>query len=204
MPKPYHGRVILIHGASYRKKERATNMRRFAPAFRACGFCVVIPTYGFLPALLLGLIPWLDKRIAETLAGFIEPNDILVGHSNGGTLAYLISKRVKIRGAVLINAALDTNAVPVAAFTHVYFNKGDVITRLSKLIPCSPWGSMGGVGYIGNDPRVTNFNCSFPPVGLPILDGHSDIFSVRKCRAWARFMAESVLEAVLVLSRRPP
>lgn len=210
MPKPYLGRVILIHGANFHKATRGANMKKFAPAFRACGFCVVIPTYGFLPALLIGLIPWLDKRIAETLGSFVEPNDILVGHSNGGTLIYLIAKIKPVRGAVLINAALEVDKIPEASFVHVYYNKGDILTRFSNFFPCSPWGAMGGCGYIGSDPRVTNINCSYPPemppVILPILNGHSDIFRVGKCRKWARFMAESVLQAVLALrstNRKP-
>lgn len=201
MPKKYHGRVVMIHGAMFSAKAR-TNLRRFAPAFRSCGFCTVIPTYGYLPALLVGLFPWLDERIAETLSGFIEPSDILVGHSNGATLSYLISKRVKIRGAVLINAALESDAVPVASFVHVYFNKGDVVTKLSSVLPFHIWGSMGGRGYTGpNNSSVHNIDQGHPPAGLPPLNGHSDVFSVGKCRQWARFMAEFVLQEVLALEK---
>lgn len=174
-------------------------MRRLAPSFRSAGFCIVIPTYGFLPALLLGLIPWLDARIAETMAAFIVPNDILVGHSNGATLAYLVSQRIKVRGTVLINPALDTDRVPNALFTHVYFNEGDIVTRLSRWLPWHPWGAMGGYGYSGMDPRVMNVNQAQPPKGLPKLWGHSDVFAVGKCRVWARYMAESCLRAVLAL-----
>ena len=174
-------------------------MRRLAPSFRAAGFCVIIPTYGFLPALLLGFFPWLDRRIAEALSGFITPKDILVGHSNGATLAYLISKRTKVKGAVLINAALETDKLPQANFVHVYYNSGDIVTKLSKYLPCSPWGSMGGVGYKGVACGfVKNIDQGNTP-GLPKLDGHSDIFSVGKCRMWARFMAESCLREVLAL-----
>jgi pimeloyl-ACP methyl ester carboxylesterase len=198
MSKKYYGRVVLIHGAEYRKRDRGTNMRRLAPSFRAAGFCTIIPTYGFLPALLLGLFPWLDDRIAESLAGFIEPNDILVGHSNGATLSYLISKRIPVRGAVLINAALETDRIPNAKFVHVYYNSGDVVTKLSEWLPFHPWGKMGGYGYNGADKRVRNFDQANTP-GLPALDGHSDVFSVGKCRPWARFMAESCLRDVLAL-----
>lgn len=199
MPKINRGRVVLIHGASYRIKHRTSNMRLLAPSFRSAGFCIVIPTYGFLPALLLGLIPWLDARIAETMAAFISPHDILVGHSNGATLAYLVSKRIKVRGAILINPALDTYRVPAAGFTHVYYNAGDIVTKLSQWLPCHPWGAMGGRGYLGDDLRVTNINQAHPPESLPRLWGHSDIFSVGKCRKWARFMAESCLREVLAL-----
>lgn len=201
MPKTYRGRVILIHGARVGRKSR-NKLCRLAPAFRTCGFCTIIPTYGFLPALLLGLIPWLDDRIAETISGFIEPNDVLVGHSNGGTLVYLVSKRLPIKGAVLINPALDSRLCPNASFVHVYYNGDDIITQISSLFPCSPWGSMGGEGYLGKDQRVKNIDQGHPPDGLPKLSGHSDIFRVGKCRKWARFMAELVLQDVLALIHR--
>lgn len=202
MPKKMYGRVVMIHGAKFTKRAR-NNLRRLAPAFRSCGFCIVIPTYGYLPALLVGLFPWLDERIAEALSGFIEPSDILVGHSNGGTLSYLISQRVKVRGAVLINAALESHVVPNADFVHVYFNEGDVVAKLSAMLPFHIWGSMGGHGYTGlHQPHIKNIDQAHPPDDLPALWGHSDIFSVGKCRKWSRFMAEFVLQEVLLLNRR--
>jgi hypothetical protein len=198
MPKRYYGRVVLIHGAEFRKKSRGS-MRRLAPSFRAAGFCTIIPTYGFLPALLLGLFPWLDRRIAESLSGFIQPDDILIGHSNGATLAYLINQRVPVRGSVLINAALEADRVPFTGFVHVYYNAGDVVTKLAEFFPFHVWGNMGTFGYAGVDPRVRNIDQGNPPDGLPPLDGHSDIFSVGKCRKWARYMAELCLREVLAL-----
>lgn len=204
MPKINRGRVVLIHGAEYRRRDRGTNMRRLAPSFRAAGFCVIIPTYGLVPALLLGLFPWLDARIAEAMASFIDANDILVGHSNGATLAYLISHRVQVRGAVLINAALNSNKLPKATFVHVYYNAGDIVTKLSRWLPFHPWGSMGGIGYTGPyNGRVRNINQGKPPdPSLPALDGHSDLFRVNKTRPWARYMAECCLQDVLALYPR--
>lgn len=190
-----HGRVVLIHGARFKKKDR-DNLRRVATAFRATGFCVMLPTYGYLPAFLIGLIPWLDQRIAETMSGFINENDILLGHSNGGTLVYLISKRIKVRGAILVNAALDCDKVPDAEFVHVYFNAGDILTRFSAFVPFNPWGSMGGEGYKGDDPRVWNVDQGNPPEGLPPLSGHSDVFTHGKVRPWSRFMAEQCLKSI--------
>lgn len=192
MPAKRHGRVVLIHGARFQKADR-DNLRKLAIGFRAAGFCVSLPTYGYLPALVIGLFQWLDRRIAETMASFITEDDILVGHSNGGTLVYLISKQVKLKGAVLVNPALDSSRIPNAKFVHVYFNKGDILTRISAVFPFHPWGDMGGVGYTGVDPRVTNFDQGNTP-GLPVLHGHSDVFTKGKVRAWARFMAERCLE----------
>lgn len=194
MPKTIIGRVVLIHGVRVRKNNR--DLYRLATAFRAAGFCVTIPRYGYIPACLIGAIPWLDNRIADSMAGFIEPGDILVGHSNGATLAYLISKRHPLRGAVLINPALECDAVPNADFVHVYHNEGDLIVRLAALIPFNIWGAMGAVGYCGSNPLVVSIDQARPPGELPALHGHSDIFQPMKVRPWARFIADMVLAAV--------
>lgn len=197
MPCQKHGRVVLIHGARFKKADK-DNLRKLARAFRATGFTVVLPTYGYLPALLIGLIQWLDRRIAESMAAFIREDDILLGHSNGGTLVYLISNHVKVRGAILVNPALDSSRIPNADFVHVYYNQGDILTRISALFPFHPWGDMGGVGYTGADPRVTNFDQANTP-GLPALNGHSDVFKQGNARPWARFMAEQCLQALCKL-----
>jgi len=195
MPTKKCGRVVLIHGVRFKKADR-DNLRRVATAFRATGFCVALPTYGYLPAFLVGLFQWLDRRIAESMSGFIQHGDILLGHSNGGTLVYLISKIVKIKGAILVNAALDVDKIPDADFVHVYYNSGDVLTRLSSVVPWHPWGNMGGEGYKGSDPRVVNVDQGNPPAGLPPLNGHSDIFTHGKVRPWSRYMAEQAAAAV--------
>ena len=194
MPVKRAGRVVLIHGARFKKADHE-NLRRLAVGFRATGFSVVFPTYGYLPALVIGLFQWLDRRIADSMAGFITEDDILVGHSNGGTLVYLISQQVKLRGAVLINPALDSKLVPRAGFVHVYYNAGDILTRLSALVPFHCWGDMGAIGYTGLDGRVRNFDQSNTP-GLPSLTGHADVFKHGNVRLWGRFMAERCLESL--------
>ncbi len=192
MPAKKYGRVVLIHGARFKKADR-DNLRRLATGFRASGFCVILPTYGYLPALLIGLVQWFDRRIADSMASFIREDDILLGHSNGGTLVYLITQQVKVKGAILVNPALDSSRIPNADFIHVYYNKGDILTRISSIFPFHPWGDMGGMGYTGMDPRVTNFDQGNTPT-LPTLNGHSDVFKRGKVRLWARFMAEKCIE----------
>lgn len=186
------GRVVIIHGVKFRKKDK-DNLRRLAAGFRAAGFCVVLPSYGFLHPVFAGLILRIDKRIAQTMAGFIREDDILVGHSNGGTLTYLISKQVRVKGAVLINPALDSSLIPSAGFVHVYYNRGDWMTWLSSLIPFHPWGSMGCFGYDGHSHRVTNFDQERTP-GMPALHGHSSVFERANIRPWSRFMADRCVE----------
>lgn len=186
------GRVVIIHGVKFRKKDK-DNLRRLAAGFRAAGFCVVLPSYGYLHPVLAGLILRIDKRIAQTMAGFIREDDILVGHSNGGTLCHLIAQIVKVRGIVLINPALDTRLVPHAGFVHVYYNRGDWLTYISAAIPCHPWGAMGNMGYFGHDHRVTNFDQERTP-GMPSLHGHSAVFEKGNIRPWSRYMADRCVE----------
>lgn len=194
MTKTTIGRVVLIHGV--RTTQRNRDLHKLATSFRAAGFCVAIPRYGYIPACLVGAFAWLDQRIADTMAGLIEPDDILVGHSNGATLTYLISRKVRIKGAVLINPALECDAVPHAGFVHVYHNRHDLVVRLADLVPFNIWGDMGARGYCGTDPRVINIDQEHPPASLPPLRGHSDIFKPTKVRPWARFIADMVLAAV--------
>lgn len=201
MPTSKYGRVVLIHGAKLRQKDR-DNLRKLAVGFRSVGFCVLIPTYGYLPAWVIGLFQWLDRRIAESMSAFIREDDILLGHSNGGTLVYLISQRVKVRGAVLLNPALEPDMVPDASFIHCYHNNGDWMTQLSAMVPFHLWGNMGTVGYIGEDPRVTNIDQGNPPAGLPILNGHSDVFEHGKVRPWSRYMAQLCVDSLITLERR--
>ena len=186
----YLGRVILIHGVKAKKSNRA-KLRRLAPAFRSAGFCVITPSYGFIPAFMVGVFQWIDNRIAENMSAFIREDDILLGHSNGATLAYLIAKKRKVRGVILLNAALESEKVPNADWIHVYFNRGDWVARLSQLVPFHPWGSMGYEGYLGKDVRVLNIDQANPPdPALPRLDGHSAIFELRKTRPWSKYMAK--------------
>ena len=190
------GRIILIHGVKAKKSNRA-KLRRLAPAFRRAGFCVITPSYGFIPAFMVGIFQWIDNRIADNMTAFIREDDILLGHSNGATLAYLIAKKRHVRGVILLNAALEPDKVPNADWVHVYYNNGDYVAWLSKLIPFHPWGPMGHEGYSGTDSRVLNIDQANPPdITLPRLNGHSAIFEVRKTRPWAEYMAK--LAAVYV------
>lgn len=186
------GRVVLIHGVKFRKKDK-DNLRRLALGFRAAGFCVSMPSYGYVHPVIAGLFQWIDRRIADTMAGFIRPDDILVGHSNGATLVYLISQIVKPRGAVLINPALDSSRLPDSGFVHIYHNEDDWLVKLSAIFPWHPWGNMGSEGYTGTDPRATNFDQSNTP-GMPVLHGHSSVFERGNIRPWSRFMADRCVE----------
>lgn len=197
MKKKHVARVVFIHGVQWGARDK--NMHRLAVAFREAGFCVVIPRYGYVPALLVGIFSWLDYRIAQSMSVFIQDDDILVGHSNGATLAHIITQTRRIRGAVLINAALEVDEAPNADFVHVYFNAGDCVAKWSAIIPFHPWGAMGSCGYLGERQDVVNIDQGDPPEPhLPRLNGHSDVFTPGKIRAWARFMASRCIQALKV------
>lgn len=191
------GRVVIVHGVQFRQKDK-DNLRRLATGFRASGFCVLLPSYGYLHPVVAGLIVRIDRRIADTMSGFIRNDDILIGHSNGATITHMITQHVHVRGCVLINPALDTRLVPNAGFVHVYYNSGDWLTLLSSLVPCHPWGAMGNMGYMGGSPRVTNFDQSSTP-GVPPLRGHSAVFERGNIRPWSRFMADRCSEELELL-----
>lgn len=184
------GRVILIHGIQGEGPE--LYLTRLAQYFQAAGFTVVIPRYGTLDLLGVSISSWANKRIADSLGSFVEPEDILLGHSNGGTISYMIAEKKRVRGCILINAALDSNRVPNAEFTHVYYNKSDWVVRASALVPFNYWGAMGSIGYTGTPrPDVTNIDCGSPPYDdLPPLSGHSAIFKGNNLEPWARYMAQ--------------
>lgn len=178
----------MVHGIRGENPEK--HIGRLAPEFRKQGFSVLIPNYGSFSLFSLFISNMIDKKIASTIVPFIQPTDILLGHSNGAALVYLITKHTRVRGAILINAALDSNKLPEADFVHIYFNHGDMVASLSALMPFTLWGAMGSVGYTGPvNHTVMNIDCGDPPYDLPALDGHSALFEDGNTAPWARFMS---------------
>lgn len=149
--------VYLLHGIRVRDPLHSSisGLSRFMT--EAVGLRPVIMSYGFMPAILANLFNgFLGKRLSKGM----EPGSVGVGHSNGCTLMWKISRHVYLRGLVLINPALDPDVEfdPRLDFIHVYYSSDDEITWLSSLVPFSSWGKMGTVGYKGNDPRVKQFD----------------------------------------------
>lgn len=185
------GRVVFLHGIKTRRSNE--KLRQLAEAFAREGFSVVIPYYGYVPAIFSGLVGWFDSLLAETLSPFIRDDDILVGYSNGAAIVYMISERVRIRGAVLINPALNPEVAPAAGFVHVYYNKGDWVCGLAGLLPFHLWGSMGrdGCSLLG----VVNYDEAHPPEGLPPFTGHRGFFRGENLLVWSKFVAQQAMEA---------
>lgn len=170
---------------------------------------------------VLGLLPYLEtidrvayveygwiaaletRRINPVVVGSIRPyindGDILVAHSNGCAIAYeLVLSGLTPKGLVLINGALirDIQIPTGIEFVHCYWNPGDIVT-IDAMVGADlhfvdpNWGDMGHAGYLGNDPRVFNPDCSKTP-GLPQVLGHSAIF----VDPWEAYIAQKIQGAL--------
>lgn len=152
--------------------------------------------YGYEFALETRLF---NSMIAGTMLPYIEEGDICVGHSNGCAIIYeLMCRNAPIRGAIFINGALSQTFARHAhvEFIDVFYNNGDYITEAAKFgaavgIVDKDWGALGHAGYIGNDPNITNFDCGATP-DMPVVSGHSDIFTPPKIMKWGPFIAARV------------
>jgi len=96
-------KVLLIHGIH---SERGGATARLRPYFEREGFEVAVVDYGYA----LGIFSRFENGArARAIAANVGPFDILVGHSNGGTLAWMVQKRAHASGLglILIHPALD-------------------------------------------------------------------------------------------------
>jgi hypothetical protein len=158
---------------------------------------VKYPDYGYI----LGIeTRWVNPLICGSLMPYIAPEDIIIGHSNGCAIAYdLMRQGVKVRGAIFINAALESNIIRPAGcpWIHVYSNRGDQITEAAQIaarlgITDPVWGEMGHLGYTGTDPMIPNTYCDKQPP-LPVVAGHSDFFAPHtNLPAWGAFLAKDL------------
>ncbi len=178
--------------------------------FHDVGFEKVEPfSYGFMPFFMAR---FLNPSVIEDLKAVVKPGDILVGHSNGGLLAYELAEAgVELGGVVLINPALDKDRrfAKRVPWIHVYFNEGDDVVTLARIPRLSSWGDMGKIGYRGpRDGRHRNIDCGRHH---PKVDGHSDIFSQGNIELWGPRIAGNARRAweknandLLVPNTQPP
>ena len=152
---------------------------------------VVAVSYGYIPVLvaffLSRVINWF---VVRRLVNHIRQGQILIGHSNGCTIAYGVSQKLYTYGLVLINPALDCDVEfdPYIKFIHIYYSHNDRITWLSRLVPFSLWGSMGTVGYKGKDPRVKQWDMG---------TSHNDIGEAEIAMQWGPVITRNIMrEAV--------
>ena len=180
--------VHLVHGIHNAQGKSST--LGLIPYLKAAGFEVRFPDYGWIAGLETRIA---NPIICGSLLPYIQPNDLIVGHSNGCAIAYDLMRRgAKVAGAIFINGALEQSISALAPWTDVYFNSGDDITEAAKIgaaigLTEKIWGEMGHAGYDGKDPSIVNINCG-ATLGLPAVSGHSDFFTPAKLAAWAPFL----------------
>ncbi len=183
--------VHLVHGIH---TEPDSPVKGLIPYLRTAGFIVRYPEYGYELAVET---LYLNPIIEGVMMPYVEPGDILIGHSNGCAISYhMMQQGAPAIGAVFINGALEqTLKRPIGcAFIDVYYNPGDEVTEIAKIggefgIFDDDWGELGHGGYIGNDGLIENFNCGATP-GMPVVSGHSDFFTPSKLAQWGPFLAK--------------
>jgi hypothetical protein len=175
-------RVILIHGIHTSGPAPIEGLIPYITRYP-----VKYPDYGWIAGLETRIA---NPIIVGSLLPFIEPDDYLVGHSNGCAIIYdLMNAGARMKGAVFINAALEQNITRPAGvpWIHVIYNPGDEITEAAKLgaelgLTDPVWGEMGHAGYNGTDPMIPNTNAG------PQVSGHSDLFTPSHLATWGPFV----------------
>lgn len=173
---PQKPRVVIVHGIHTR--EGTTNMRRLVPYFKAAGFDVLLFEYGYLSVIRARFA---NPGIAERLADVVRPDDHLVCHSNGATVAWLAMHKLgmRCRHVSLIAPALDDNKLMEhATWTDVYYNRCDHVVWFSRLWWRHAWGSMGRDGCTHAD-GIRQGMCNIDVAnhaGLPQICGHLEYF----------------------------
>lgn len=178
--------IHLIHGIH---DTGATPIEGLIPYLAP--YAIAYPDYGWIAGLETRIV---NPIIVGTLKPYIAPEDILICHSNGCAIAYdLMNRGVSMAGAIFINAALEQkiNRPSGVPWIDVYFNNGDDATEAAQIgaqlgLTDLVWGEMGHAGYLGSDPKITNFNCGDTD-GMSPVSGHSDFFNHQD---WESFLAD--------------
>jgi hypothetical protein len=185
-------KIILIHGIHTEGVSLVEGMIPYLSQWE-----VKYPDYGYILGVESRIV---NPLIVGSIQPFVDPDDILIGHSNGCAIAYEIMRLgAKVAGAVFINAALQSNISRPATcpWLHVYYNPGDQITEAAQIaarlgIVDPIWGEMGHSGYSGTDKNIISTNCGATPP-LPSVSGHSDFFSPHTNLAgWSTYVANDI------------
>lgn len=189
----------LIHGI---RSENGGAPALLKDYFDDEGFRVKVYDYGYARGILSR---FQNGRRAAEIARQVKPEDIVVGHSNGGTLAWMIQDIVPVCGLVLIHPALDEDKrFPRAQWVDVYHNEDDAVCEASEMLGFwdifpHHYGRMGRIGYRGKDRHVASIDdgkltidlAQIQGVRLPPVkdDKHSGMFAHTHLEPWGRFYA---------------
>jgi hypothetical protein len=180
-------RVILIHGIHTQGQSPVQGLIPYLTRYP-----VKYLDYGWIAGLETRVV---NPIIVGAVLPLIEPDDYIVGHSNGCAIAYdLMNRGARMKGAVFINAALERNIVrpPWVPWIYVIYNAGDEITEAAKIgaalgLTDPVWGEMGHAGYSGRDVNIVNDNAG------PEVSGHSDLFTPAHLAVWGPFIGNQLL-----------
>jgi pimeloyl-ACP methyl ester carboxylesterase len=180
-------RIIIVHGIH--TNDDAGWMTTLAQTFTGYDFNVKVFTYGYAYAVLTR---WQNPSRAKKLAEMIQPGDIVLGHSNGGCLAWMAAMLgAPIGGAILINPALDSNRImpPHVKWVNLYPNRHDEMVLIAKLFYKHPWGAQGRDGIKYPDPRYLIQFSDTAKTGVPQVQGHSAVLEAKALNAWRHVFA---------------
>jgi len=179
--------IHILHGIN--TKDPMDNVGRLKPFFIAKGMGCRVHDYGFVPFGVAWLVNW---WVSRQMLKEVQDGDSLVMHSNGAAIGLRVARKRKIKVAVLINAALDSNIrFPNTEAQVVFFIPKDKVVKWAKYIPWHVWGDMGRVGYTGKDDNVIQFNCGRVS---PKLSRHADFFARGKLNYWGEVTAQIVYD----------
>ena len=197
MPKTF-----LVHGFNV-TDGGADTVERIRPYLNEYGSVKAIK-YGWFG--LLSVI-FRNKSVAAKLADEVQKqwyNNFVVGHSNGcAIIVEAMRQGACFDAMLLINPALKPDTVFPEGVKNIYVIHThhdkptmtaqilDKIPGIGLIIP-NAWGSMGAVGYTGNDPRVENIDMTWH------LEGHSDIFSSMNMNMFGPDMAAKLFSKTTV------
>lgn len=183
--------VIIVHGIHTNDANDAW-MDYLVWKFGRAGWGARKWTYGYAYALLTKIQ---NPGRARALKDLVKPGDWLLGHSNGGTLIEMASKRgAPIEGAILLMPALDTHRVlgKQVRAVNLYYHPDDEWVGLAGFLPDHPWGPQGRDGLSVKDERYMQVNVKHgePQIGTLLEDGriigaHSGILAQDKLGPWS-------------------
>ena len=175
---PKVSRIVLLHGWGVGGSR--LGVRVLARELKALGYEVVTPSYGrvWLPIQTRRT----SRRVALNWSGRVRRGDVLVGHSNGGRIAWEMSHYTngRVKQMILINPALQPDMVPGAGVDKCYvlYHPDDLVVKAARYVPWSDWGQMGATGYKPS----TDWGADKRMVNLKFGDGQHSAFATPEWR----------------------
>jgi len=168
-------KIVLIHGFNVKDGGQRT-VDRLTPYLEAAGHTVDKDEadYGYYN---LFQVRFRKHKAVARIALALKNADAVISHSNGSNYEAkalrLLEKRDKQYKIVRLSPALNAKqSIPEnVSKGWVYFTRSDKWVWLSGFLLFHSWGRQGQKGYLGDDRRIQNRDCS------DLIKGHSDWFN---------------------------